>query len=274
MTNNLVILRNRKGVKGIGNRLSKALDLYQVTAGSHPNVKIPENGYVLNYGVGRHTVWDRPDINYINHSDAVVRSVDKITCLTMLHEAGVPCIDFTTNSDDLPAWFADGHSVLVRATATGRQGRGISLIDPSTFGTDVPEIPEAPLYTKHYEKTHEFRVHVFNGQVIDLVQKKRMGKKKLAKRGLTQADELLRNHKRGWVFTRKDIYDFPELREYAIATCHTLGLTYGGIDMLAKINEDTGELIDAVVCESNSAPGMTSPTTFQAYINAINNYVN
>lgn len=269
----IVVLRVRKGVPGIGRKLSNHFNANEVTCGFRPHIKVPTNAVVLNYGRSEYPIWymdaRERGVTFINSPTAVGNSVDKRVCLELLSTAGVPTLEWSTDRKEVYGDLTTDYTIqwLARTTVTGKQGKGIIPIRGGTeYGPEGQAWPGAPLYTRFYDKTHEFRVHVVNGKVVDYVQKKQMGAEKLAKHGITEPDMLLRNHKRGWVFARKNIIRSKVVEQLALDTVRVLGLDYGGVDILAKVED--GKVIDAVVCESNSAPGMSSPTTFRAYTEA------
>lgn len=255
---------------GVGRRLSVALDASVVTASHHPKEGLQEGAIIWNYGVSKDCVWrdqaDAKGIRILNKPETVRNSVNKCKSLWHIQRAKVPCLHYTTNREVAGQWLTEGKSVIVRHIVNGKRGNGIECVNPGE------PLPEAPLYTQFYDKTHEFRVHVFDGRVIDYVQKKRMGKKKLKKLSLTEANSIVRNHKRGWVFARKDIFRFPEIEDLAIQATRAVGLDICAVDILAQINEE-GRLDSAVVCETNSAPGMSDKNTFNAYVNAANTLI-
>ena len=258
------ILRIRKGVPGVGSRIARELDLYEVTCNHMPNGGIAPHGIVINYGRSQWPIWDRPDIRMLNPPSAVGVACDKLETLKHLQAFRVASVDWTTSKEQAEIWLRNGYSVVIRHTLTGKQGQGVQLFTPADWGES--ELPLAPLYTIHYNKTHEFRVHVAGGKCIDYVQKKRMGRKKLDKYGLQQPDELLRNHKRGWVFAHNDLIESALIRQLGVAAVEVCDLDFGAADILAKVSPD-GEVLDAVVCEVNSAPNMSSQITFNAYCN-------
>lgn len=282
MNDNIVILRVRRGVPGIGRKMSRYFNANEVTCGFRPKRKIRDGALVINYGRSEWPVWfleaKERGVRLLNSPSAVGICVDKLKTLHVLDSNGVRCLDFTDDANWAnDVWLGEGHSVIARSVLTGKQGKGVSLYNPNTMtlendGINFREFDfSAPLYTKFYDKTHEFRVHVVNGQVIDLVQKKRLGSKKRAERGI-EVDDLVRNHKKGWVFAHKDLIcdtggGREEISSLAIAACRAIGIDFAGVDLLAKYDED-GRFLDAVVCEVNSAPGMSSPTTFQRYMKA------
>lgn len=283
MNDKLVVLRIRKGVPGIGRKLSRHYDANEVTCGFYPNRKVRDNAFVLNYGRSDWPVWAedamKRGVRFINTPDAVRNCVDKVATFRLLSTAGVECLDWTTDPNVAnDYWLDEGDSVVIRSTAKGKQGKGIKVFSPDgkvrTDGVNFDDFDfSAPLYTKAYDKDVEFRIHVVNGEVVDYVQKKRMGKKKREAMGLDDVDHFVRNHKRGWVFAHNDVIRSPMVEKLALDTMKALGLDYGGVDILAKTNEDRTEVTHALVCECNSAPSMKSPTTFKAYTEAFDKLI-
>jgi carbamoylphosphate synthase large subunit len=271
----LYILRIKKDNPGVGQRLGRAFGADQLVCGLKPQRKIPDGAFVINYGRSEMPVWASQNVRIFNFPEAVAKCVDKRITLNLLAQAGVPCLNSTTSKEQATSWLKEGKPVVVRATATGKKGIGVSLVKPGE------DLPDAPLYTEFYDKTHEFRVHVFRGKegelrVIDLVQKKKMGKAKLAKIGIETVNDLVRNHKRGWVFAHNDLalkdsdFGMALLKSISINAAATLGMDFCAVDILAKI--ENGK-VDIKVCEVNSAPGMSAPATFDAYVKAFTELV-
>lgn len=253
------IYRIRKNVPGVGRKLARALNLKELTS-KKPMEKIPEGSAVINYGRSVVPEWERDDIETINHPDFVSLAVDKIKTLEKLWKCDVPTLQFTTEKITARSWLDNGSKIVARLTSKGKKGKGVVLVNPGD------ELPDAPLYTLHYNKDVEFRVHVVFGRVIDYVQKKKMGKAKLAALGIEQANMDVRNHGKGWVFAHNNVIKSELVEQIALDAVEALGLDFAGVDVLAKVEH--GEVYDAVVCEVNSAPGMSSTTTFNAYVNA------
>jgi len=272
----LNILRVRKDVPGVGRKLANHFNANQVTCGYRPNIKVKDNSFVFNYGRSQLPIWWEDaavrGVKMINSPSAVGNCVNKLTTLKLLSTKEVPCLAMSTVRADARIWIDNGDKVIIRHILNGKQGKGIELVE------NKGDLVSAPLYTKFFDKTHEFRVHVFDGVAIDLIQKKRMGSKKRAERGIKEVDELTRNHKKGWVFAHKDLIcdgGLPSrgtIEEIGIQAAEAVGADYCGVDILAKYS-DNGMLLEALVCEVNSAPGMSSPTTFNAYIKAIETYM-
>jgi len=224
-----------------------------------------EGALVINYGRSQWPVWWRDDLRILNKPTGVVNSANKIKGLKVMEAAGVETLDWTDSAAWVEGWQQEGHSVYARTTLLGKQGKGIIILEPDDA------IVAAPLYTKAVPIMHEFRVHVGGGKAIDLVQKKRMGPKKQAARGIV-VNELIRNHKRGWVFAHKDL-DITKaerafLNDLGVRAAAACGLDYAGVDVIMGTDRK------AVVCEVNSAPGMSSPTTWGHYVDYFQSVIN
>jgi len=267
LNNDVVVLRIRKGTPGMGRKLSRAFSANEVTCGHKPSSRVPSGSMILNYGRSKMPIWAQEAIDrgcyFMNSPKAVGKCVDKLKTLTALAAAGVPSLEFCDNKDMAMQWRNAGIPIIVRHTTKGKKGNGVELVQPDQY------LPEAPLYTKFYDKTHEFRVHIVNGKVIDYVQKKRMGEDSLKRMGITEANHVVRNHARGWVFAHQKrlVSGRKQIEQMCLDAAAAIGIDYCGVDVLARYTEDR-KMIDAVVCEINSAPSMRSPTTFKAYVAA------
>jgi len=276
MRRDIVILRNRKGRPGVGRKLARHFDCNEVTAGRRPELAVLDGSVVLGFGVGREPVWAAEarsrGVRFINTSEAVKTSVDKIAAFTAIDSRGLPTLVWMEDRQTAQDLVDEGLKIVVRDTAIGRQGQGIGLVGIGVEdGDHTGVVPEAPLYTVHYDKTHEFRVFVVNGKAVALTQKKRMSKKKREERGI-EVNNLVRSHRNGWIFAHNnlacDVAGATFIKQLGEEAAAAVGLGLTGIDILAKI-DDGGVLWDAVVCETNSSPGMSSPRTFKLITDAI-----
>ena len=134
---------------------------------------------------------------------------------------------------------------------TSSGGRGIVVTSPST-------IVDASLYTKAASISKEYRIHIWNGEVLDFIQKK--------KRRGGEASSDIRNHDNGWVFAREGVTVTEALVSAAKLAVSSLGLYFGAVDI--------GEAEDGspYVFEVNTAPGLTG-TTLKRYVEAIKNEI-
>lgn len=205
--------------------------------------------------------WGRGDLSVrgfvsrvINKPEAVRRASNKIETFRVLSAAGVPTVDWTTNRDVARRWLDDDMLIYCRTTATGSQGRGIVVV-----GQDDLSLPHAPLYTKGFNKTHEFRVHVAFGRVIDYSKKRR--------RDGAEGSAHIKNHANGWVFCRDGVALPSKVSDACIKAIAALGLDFGALDVLYKERDDK-----AAILEVNSAPGIEG-TTLERYTEAFRNLV-
>lgn len=204
---------------------------------------------------GRSNLPDFPVGRVLNHPDAVAVCVDKLKTFHAFTEHEVPTVDWTQSHDVAEQWVRNGDTILARLQLNGRGGAGISVIN----GASHPEgFGRAPLYTKYHKRKAEFRVHVMDGKVISLQQKKL--KDGTEKHDLTF---IIRNHANGWIFARNDI-TVPEcVKNAAIAAVRACGLDFGAVDVGWNSSQDR-----AYVYEVNSAPGIEG-TTLEDYANAL-----
>lgn len=163
----------------------------------------------------------------------------------------VNCPEFTRDRNVAAGWIAAGDSVMCRTLLRASEGRGIVVADT------VDQLVAAPLYTRYVKKKHEFRVHVLNGQVIDVQQKRK-------RRGFEdERNTKVRNLANGYVFCRGAITEPAGLRDAAIKATAALGYQLGAVDI--AFNERRGELY---VLEVNANPGMQG-STLENYANKI-----
>lgn len=185
----------------------------------------------------------------INHPEAVNLASNKINTFSRWARDSISCPEWTTDADCAYSWLENGNTVFARTRLQGHSGDGIVIL--SSTDDFVP----APLYTKYIKKKKEFRVHVFNDEVIDVQEKRRsMG---------SDAGFLIRNHANGFVFCRDDIVEPTDLRDVAIKAVSSLGLDFGAVDIIYNAHYDK-----CYALEVNTAPGLEG-TTLQSYVNKI-----
>ncbi len=229
--------RGSKGARLLAERLSSLLG-YKVFRG-----KPKTNRRNISWGS---ILW-KPNTEWVNDPAKVRIARNKIETFRVL-EGVCPIPPWTEDKEVAAEWISAGKKVLARSP-TGQAGSGICVCD------DLTSLPDAPLYTLYIKKRKEFRVHVFNGQVIAVYEKRR----KVGQ----HADPIVRSHNRGWVFCKQDLSEPDGLRDLAITAVGTLGLDFGGVDIIWNEHQN-----QCYVLEVNTAPGF-SPTTGDAYATAI-----
>lgn len=182
------------------------------------------------------------------------QSVDKLTQYQWFQEQGLSTLEFTTSAAEAVSWITDNHTVFGRKYLNASCGKGIVVMDGG--GVDVPLNP-CPVYTKYKKKKREFRVHVFNDQVVAVVEKRR----RVGFEG--QRDTKIRNLANGYVFCQTVVNEPSGLRDLALAAAKVTQSHFKGVDI--GYNERNNDLF---VIEVNSAPGMQG-SNIEAYANAV-----
>lgn len=194
--------------------------------------------------------------NVLNKPEAVTIAGNKLDFFRRMAETGNAdlCVPFTTEPDVVARWLLDRKEVVARTRLTGHSGEGIVLFKAGTA------VPLAPLYTQYVPKKQEYRVHVFQGNVIDIQRKAR-------KTEVPDGDVnwKIRNLAGGFIYAR----DFaPEdvpagLELFATTAVEACGLDFGAVDIIH--NQQQGR---CYVLEVNTAPGLQGQT-LDAYVAAL-----
>lgn len=221
------------------------------------------NDIVINWGNSHIPTWvlNEPIApRFINYTGDVQNASNKLTAFQTMQEAGISIPEFTTNWQEACGW-AYTYRVLARRQLTGHSGAGISTIDPDrnrNIEYDRGMYAGVPLFVKYIKKSEEYRVHVFNGQVIDIQQKMRRNGL-----GREEINYQIRVHNNGWVFTRNEINPPEIVTRESINAVNALGLDFGAVDVIYNRYYST-----AYVLEVNTAPGLEGQT-INSYATAI-----
>lgn len=228
---------------------------------------------VLNWGSTRHPQWledprFRLTPNFVNHGENVKKAIDKLAFFQHASRInGIPLLKWTDSKEQALKWITKEKPVFCRTRLDGSSGRGI------VFARTPEQLVEAPLYTRYYPKSHEFRVHVFNGEVIDFTQKKLRGGADVR----SSSNSVVRSLDNGWVHTHGSL-DLGESDRGKVGfSCNSLilglGLHFGAVDVLAILDppspDGTRSLKSFVICEVNTGPGLENKVTIEAYVKAI-----
>lgn len=197
------------------------------------------------------------------HMDAAQEAAKKIASNKLLSfqkfkEHGVPTPEWTTDRDVALQWYFANIPFMVRTLLRSHSGKGIIMFDkkPDDWEKFSGDIPNAKLYVQYKKKKHEYRVHVFQSQVIDVTQKK----KRVGHEG---TNHQIRNHQNGWVYCRENVQEPEGIRELALAACTAIGLQSGAVDIIWNEKENK-----CYVLEINTAPGIEG-TTCKKYTQSI-----
>ena len=225
-----------------------------------------KNRKVINWGSSS-CPWD-----CINREQNVAIAGNKLTFFEAISNyENAPRVPLWTASREVAqGWLGEGKgttanpkfkSVVARQKLTRHSGEGIVIVDKG--GT----LPAAPLYVEYVPKDAEYRVHVFNGEVIDVQRKIKDPEVAEPK------NWAVRSHHNGFIFARrggsgelhKDSCPKDVLNQ-ALRAMACSGLTFGGVDVLFNTKRDK-----AYVLEINTACGLEGETP-HIYAAAIRKY--
>jgi glutathione synthase/RimK-type ligase-like ATP-grasp enzyme len=229
-------------------RLARTLGILRVS----PSYNARRRDVIINWGNSTppHFRWMPQDLN---KPDAIQLASNKLKTLSTLYLASFTDLPkFTTELKDAEDWINHGHVVYCRTSLTGHSGQGIIIVDR------LDKLVRAPLYTVKTKHKHEYRVHVFRDQILDVQQKK----KRLGSIG----GSGIRNHSNGWIYARAEIAPSEELLSSARRAVNLLGLDFGAVDIGHRLIDNK-----FFVFEVNTAPGIEG-TTLDKYAKAIYNY--
>lgn len=222
--------------------LGKALGIKRISHNNSRFVGQPDR-VVINWGASK-LPEEVSKCLILNRPEAVAIASNKLDFFRRMrgHTQIVP---FTTSERNVEDWIAMGCEVVARTVLNGHSGEGIVLF------SNMDDFVEAPLYTMYIPKKHEFRIHVFRGEVVDAQRK--------ARRRDVPDDQInwkIRNHDNGFVFARNEEFVVPEcVHKQAIRAVTRCGLDFGAVDVIYNQKEET-----AYVLEVNTAPGLSGET--------------
>ena len=190
----------------------------------------------------------------LNNPIAVGAAANKLATLEYFQIDGVAHPEFALDIETARDWIDRGFYVVCRQLLTAHSGRGIVVARQHS------ELIDAPLYTKYIRKKKEFRVHVFNDQVIDIQEKRRSS-------AVDDHHPYVRNHSNGYVFCRGDIVEPDDLRGLATSAVRSLGLDFGAVDIVWNEYQNK-----CFALEVNTACGLEG-STVDKYVQAIREVV-
>jgi glutathione synthase/RimK-type ligase-like ATP-grasp enzyme len=229
-------------------RLARTLGVLRVSQSYNARRK----DVIVNWGSSTppHFRWMEQDLN---KPQAIALASNKLeTFLQFRHTSFTDVPQWTTSQKEAQHWVDLGYTVYCRTNLMGHSGRGIVI------SRDGDTVVPAPLYTEYTKHKHEYRVHVFRGQVIDIQMKR--------KRNGSLGGSGIRNHSNGWVYARAEILPPEELLSSSIEAVKLLGLDFGAVDIGHRLIDNK-----FFVFEVNTAPGLEG-TTLDKYSKAIYNY--
>jgi glutathione synthase/RimK-type ligase-like ATP-grasp enzyme len=182
----------------------------------------------------------------LNKPEAVAIASDKLKFFkAMKEDGGVNIPEFTTDIGEAEWWIEEGYKVVERHKLNGHSGEGIVIVE------DEDDLNGAPLYVKYIPKKSEWRIHVFQGEVVDVQRKAR-------DRGVPdeQVNWQVRNHANGFIFARNEgIAPHEQVLHQAKQAVRACGLDFGAVDVVFNDKQ-----LVAYVLEVNTACGLSGYT--------------
>ncbi len=213
------------------------------------------NQLIVNWGYSGTPTF--PIDRILNHPRNITFASNKLNAFTRFSLEDVPVPYWTVDYFEAIE-YAEEHKcdMMVRRLLNSHSGRGIKIYK---WDGDIPE--DVPLYVQYIKKQDEYRYHVFNGDIIDVQQKR--------KRRDIDNDEVnyqIRSAHTGWVYCRDDVSPHPSLSSAAIRAVSSLGLDFGAVDIIWNARREQG-----YVLEVNTACGLDG-STVDKYVEAIRRY--
>lgn len=225
---------------------------------------------VINWGCPERPNHIPEDAIVINDFESVANASNKIRAFEIMNREDVSIPNFTTDEDEAYYWSSEGNKTIVaRTVINGHGGNGIVICEPGDF------IPDAKLYTMYVPKKSEYRVHVFDGRIIDVTRK-------VLREDYPDKPNVnwkVRNHANGFIFTRfkrgveqnrfnEEKHVCPNwVKEEAIGACNALCLSFGAVDVIYNQKENR-----AYVLEVNTAPGIAD-IACDRYANSFRSFI-
>lgn len=240
--------------------LAEELDVWIIKHEDSEWVGSPSKN-VINWGAGTGVFnADLRGARVFNTPGQIDTAVNKLDFFRAMRGKDAPRVPFwTQNNDTALGWLYAGYSVLARTKLEGMKGSGmVCMNSPVDFTT-------APLYTVKVNSTHEYRVYMFNGEVLD-------ARIKLLSNGQQGNPDNLR-HEEKYEFCQLNGSSTPlgrlpeDVAVQAKKCIRKIGLMTGGVDVLWDNN--TGQ---AFCLEINTAPYIGSGTA-KKYADAFKEYL-
>ena len=254
--------RASKGAKA----LMAALDINRIKR-EGSNFVGDKAKFVINWGSTELTAEIKKS-TVINEAPCVDKVANKLKFFKAIKEDKVnsPRVpEFTFDPQEALFLVKAGHEVIARTVLNGSSGKGILFYSDDV----IDQFLGAHLFTIYKKKKDEYRVHVLDGQVID-VQKKML--RKFDDQGneleVVNIDKRIRTLSNGYIFGRNfDGCDQDVMRQ-AQKAVRFFGLDFGAVDVIW--NDHEGK---AYVLEINTAPGLEGETV-ELYADAFRKYFN
>lgn len=189
----------------------------------------------------------------LNTRDAIALAANKQRTLRHLQQAGIRVPELATNKNAAQEFLTAGH-VLVGRPDYHQGGSDFRIIRNLS---DLRNDTTSSHWTVLYDKSSEWRIHVFRGEVIGASKKISDGVEHRIR------NQYARNHTNGWRFFKVDVNNLQDrIKELAVDAVAALGLDFGAVDIILSSNPRR-----YYVLEVNTAPSLEENSTiFNTYL--------
>lgn len=213
--------------------------------------------YVLNWGAGTGVFNVKiGNAKLLNTPKQIDIAVNKLDFFNSMMGDEAPRLPFWTNSPAVAkAWLASGLTVIARTKLEGCKGDGLVVLKKPL------DFCQANLYTVKVPSTEEYRVYMFNGEVLDTRVKLLGDGKEANPDGMRYEED---KYEYCQLKTGKTVPE--DVKAQAVKAIRKIGLFTGGVDVLY----DAGTNL-ATVLEVNSAPYLGGGTV-DKYVRAFQDF--
>lgn len=260
----LCVLPYMKGSESVNN-LANALNCKKIKL-ENSKLKDNPNRIVINWGNSQFDISPYPNTTFLNPPEVIAKIINKRNFFQLIEEYNsnvdddekVSIPEYTTDKEIAKDWLREKFDIVVRQRLTAHSGEGIELLLAPNENEDIPEVPEAPLYTKYIKKQDEYRVHIIKGVITDIQRKAR----NLNLSG-SVTNYQIRNYSNGFIFVRNNL----SVPDEVINQCHKAfiasGLDFGAIDVIWNNHRKA-----AYILEINTACALKSRISLSRYADA------
>ena len=210
--------------------------------------------WVINWGASAIPLPWGERVRILNAPRYVWTTSNKLTFFQLM-AANIPLDEmitppWTNDMESAQEWQDDGYMVVERHILRGSMGRGIRLVG------EGEELHKARLYTQYIKKAAEYRIHIFDGEIIDC-------QRKVKREAEQHPNWKIRTHANGFIYQRGGLqFQSDDILDAAERAMEASGLLFGAVDVIW--NEKRQK---AYVLEINTAPGLEGQTVL-SYANA------
>lgn len=248
MTNNLFLYSYKVNSQSVNN-LKDKLKIKSISI-KNSRFKGRSSRTVINWGASKFRNSEVDKCTVLNPSEWVNISCNKLKFFRHQNQAKEKAnlLEFTTDTRDVIDWLRNKEEVIGRTFLRSHSGRGIVFITEE----NLSDYTQCELFTKYQKKKDEYRIHIFQGDII-------LEQRKTTKFETEPDDYRIRTHKGGYIYSIQDLKTPNDVLEQAILAWKNSNLDFGAVDILWNAHYKK-----ATVCEINTAPGLQG-STLDAY---------